>query len=81
MGDPVVIGYGFLCTGTLVLSVFTCPRWRLPPGSRVGLVPRAKLGDLPKNGDAASRYVGILKGRCASTALHSRAATLSTRFQ
>jgi hypothetical protein len=52
----------------------TSPRWRLPRGPRVGLVQRAKLGDLPKNRQVL-RYLGILKGRCASTALHSPAAT------
>jgi hypothetical protein len=71
---PVVIGHGVLCTGTLVLSVFDLSKMEAAAGPRVGLVPRAKLGDLPKNRQVL-RYLGILKGRCASTALHSPAAT------
>jgi hypothetical protein len=71
---------GFLCTGTPVLSVSTSPRWRLPPGPRVGLVPRAKLGDLPKNRDAAS---GTWESsRAGARPQHStrRPPRLSTRF-
>ena len=45
---------GFLFPAPWSYRSSTCPRWRLPHGPRVGLVPRAKLGDPPKNRDAAS---------------------------
>jgi hypothetical protein len=58
----------------------TSPRWRLPPGPRVGLVPRAKLGDLPKNRDAASGMWG--SSRAGARPPHSthRPPRLSKRF-
>jgi hypothetical protein len=65
----------FLCTGTLVLSVFDRSKMEAAARaeSRIGATGEARR---PTEDERRGlRYVGILKGRCAPTALHSPAAT------
>jgi hypothetical protein len=71
---------GFLCTGTLVLSVFGLSKMEAAARPRVGLVPRAKLGDLPKNRDAASGTWGSSRADARPPHSTRRPPRLSTRF-